>query len=78
MKPSITRLVYYFAYGTPGGEYPQGEERAAIITEVNEDGTVGLCVLNPSGFFFNRNVRQATRPNEPGTWDFTPFQKGGA
>lgn len=28
------RVVYYVAFGTPGGEYPAGAERAAIVTEV--------------------------------------------
>jgi hypothetical protein len=60
LKPSIGRTVHYVSFGTPGGEYSR-ECRAAIITEVNHlgDGTVGsvgLCVLNPTGQFFNRAV----------------------
>jgi hypothetical protein len=59
MKPTVGRIVHYVAYGTPGGEYPS-TCRAAIITEVdepeNEYSTVGLCVLNPTGMFFNQNV----------------------
>jgi hypothetical protein len=63
MKPSVGRIVHYVSYGTPGGEY-KSECRAAIITEVpellsegpNGDNTVGLCVLNPAGQFFNREV----------------------
>jgi hypothetical protein len=41
-KPSVGRIVYYVSYGTPGGEYSR-ECR-------------GLCVLNPTGQFFNRHV----------------------
>ena len=66
MKPSVGRIVHYVSYGTPGGEYGS-ECRAAVVTEVGEvwvpdgqrvpDGTpVGLCVLNPTGQFFNRGV----------------------
>jgi hypothetical protein len=59
VKPSIGRVVHYVAYGTPGGEYPS-TCRAAIIPEVEEpdnaESAVGLCVLNPTGMFFNRLV----------------------
>jgi hypothetical protein len=52
-------MVHYVSYGTPGGEYGR-ECRAAVITEVGQvpgDSTaVGLCVLNPTGQFFNRGV----------------------
>jgi hypothetical protein len=58
-KPSVGRIVHYVSYGTPGGEYTQ-ECRAAIVTEVPPDAdglqTLGLCVLNPTGQFFNRAV----------------------
>jgi hypothetical protein len=63
-RPSVGRIVHYVSYGTPGGEYTS-ECRAAIVTEVDEyqpspDGSfighVGLCVLNPTGQFFNRSV----------------------
>jgi hypothetical protein len=69
VKPSIGRIVHYVSYGTPGGEY-RGECRAAVITEVGERAispitgdevdawVVGLCVLNPTGQFFNRGVVQ--------------------
>jgi len=56
-RPSVGRIVHYVSYGTPGGEYTS-QCRAAIVTEVvpNEpDGVeiVSLCVLNPTGIFFN-------------------------
>lgn len=70
-QPSVGRVVHYTSFGTPGGEYGK-ECRAAIVTEVGEvevdeqnpagDGVhrqmVGLCVLNPTGLFFNRGVLQ--------------------
>jgi hypothetical protein len=58
VKPSVGRIVHYVSHGTPGGEYGK-ECRAAIVTEVNSadnEAPVGLCVLNPTGQFFNRNV----------------------
>ena len=76
--PSVGRVVHYVAYGTPGGEYPAGAHRAAVITEVyatptpsNLDGVstnVGLCVLNPAGMLFHRQVSQDITGKTPGTW----------
>jgi hypothetical protein len=57
--PAIGEIVHYRSYGTPGGEYG-AECRAAIVTEHTGDpdhpDQVGLCVLNPTGQFFNRAV----------------------
>ena len=63
--PSVGRIVHYTSYGTPGGEY-RSECRAAVVTAVDEYqatgddgqfvGHVDLCVLNPTGMFFNRGV----------------------
>jgi hypothetical protein len=62
VTPSVGRTVHYVSFGTPGGEY-KSECRAAIITEVpallaeyTDEPPVSLCVLNPSGMFFNRSV----------------------
>ncbi|MFD3594292.1 hypothetical protein ACFWU5_16325 [Nocardia sp. NPDC058640] len=69
--PSVGRIVHYQSYGTPGGEYLP-EPRAAVITELSgPDGTVGLCVLNPTGMFFNENVKFAETPT-PGHWNWPP------
>jgi hypothetical protein len=43
-RPSVGRIVHYVAYGTPGGEFPAGICRAAIITEVYDKGN-----MPPSG-----------------------------
>lgn len=61
--PSVNRMVHYVSYGTPGGEY-KSQCRAAVVTEVpyEGDGTdrhgnmVHLCILNPTGMFFNLDV----------------------
>jgi hypothetical protein len=70
VKPSVGRIAHYVSYGTPGGEYIS-ECRAAIITEVvpiarvpGADIGVSLCVLNPAGQFFNRNVAYDEGPAE--------------
>jgi hypothetical protein len=53
--PSVGRMVHYTSYGTPKGEY-DSVCRAAVITEVEAAEVVGLCVLNPTGQFFNQHV----------------------
>jgi len=67
MQPSIGRIVHYVSYGTPGGEYTS-ECRAAVVTEVAGEDIVGLCVLNPTGQFFNRNVQHDESDRLGGTW----------
>jgi hypothetical protein len=58
-QPTVGSAVHYVSHGTPGGEYGK-ECRAAIVTEVSPESkgegqeAVGLAVLNPTGFFFNR------------------------
>lgn len=75
-RPAVGRIVHYVAYGTPGGEFPAGICRAAIITEVTgrdvvlgtlDPNVVALCVLNPSGQFFNQGVRYDAG-HKPGSW----------
>jgi hypothetical protein len=70
-QPSIGRIVHYVSYGTPGGEYTS-RCRAAVVTDVR-NGKIDLCVLNPTGLFFNRDVRHAdlvpnTAMHPGGTW----------
>lgn len=70
-KPSVGRIVHYQAFGTPGGEFPS-VARAAIVAEVHggDDQEVTVCVLNPSGLFFNR-VKYSAEP-KPGCWNWPP------
>ncbi|GLW91788.1 hypothetical protein [Actinokineospora globicatena] len=74
-KPSVGRIVHYVSHGTPprpdGTQAYTAQCRAAIVTQVNEDGTVGLCVLNPTGMFFYESVGQASGDSLEllgGTW----------
>lgn len=83
MTPSVGRIVHYQSYGTPGGEYLP-EPRAAVITAVPEYSSEGpnaggegyvpgvsLCVLNPTGLFFNEFVKYSETP-KPGHWSWPP------
>jgi hypothetical protein len=78
VKPSVGRIVHYVSYGTPGGEFTS-ECRAAIVTAVddyqeakpgdeNHIGAVDLCVLNPTGMFFNRGLLNDEEGKAGGTW----------
>lgn len=62
-KPSIGRVVHYISYGTPNGEH-KPEHRAAVITGVRSGGTVDLCVLNPTGLYFNQKVKKGEREGQ--------------
>lgn len=74
-KLSVGRSVHYVSYGTPNGEY-QPEHRAATITAVIEkddngkplNGVVSLCIMNPTGLFFNETVFQDEANKKGGTW----------
>ncbi|QYW07653.1 hypothetical protein SEA_QUINCYROSE_4 [Mycobacterium phage QuincyRose] len=74
MIPTVGRIVHYQSYGTPGGEYLP-EPRAAIVTAVQPVGddnrvpNVSLCVLNPTGMFFNTDVPFSYVP-KPGCWNW--------
>jgi hypothetical protein len=65
--PTVGRIVHYVAYGTPGGEY-KPEHRAAIVTYCDDPAgqIVSLCVLNPTGVFFNTDVQMDGRPSPVG------------
>lgn len=74
-NPSIGRVVHYVAFGTPGGEYPVGAHRAAIVTQVHprESDVVGLCILNPTGMFFTPEVKFDASGRVPGTWHWPEY-----
>lgn len=74
--PRVGDTVHYVSYGTPGGEYPS-TCRAAIVTEVGADLVLGLAVLNPEGFFFNRGVKFNDGSEVPGAPDCPNVQQHG-
>lgn len=71
----VGQIVHYIAYGTPGNEFQPGAHRAAVVTALDNVGIgifaerpeVSLCVLNPSGIFFDREVPYDSKAG-PGTW----------
>lgn len=71
-KPTIGRIVHYQAHGSPDGTH-KSLARAAVITEVFSDECVSLCVLNPTGMYFNTSVQldEAVVPRG-GTWHWPP------
>lgn len=82
MKPSVGRIAHYVSHGTPlrgdGTQAFASVCRAAVIAEVIDIGgpyentedlprdPVVLCVLNPSGMFFNEAHHDEDQA--PGTW----------
>jgi hypothetical protein len=66
MNPTVGRTVHYVSHGTPllpdGTQAYTAQCRAAIVTAVEDPagdaggGIVSLCVLNPTGLFFNEHI----------------------
>ena len=54
IKPSVGRVVHYVSHGTPvqpgGSQAFKSQCRAAIVAQIEP---IVLCVLNPTGLFFN-------------------------
>jgi len=63
-KPSVGRIVHYRNFGTPG----ELVCRAAVVTTVDVDGTVGLAVLQPVGASFSVGHEQDETSKAYGTW----------
>ncbi len=70
MKLYVGKMVWYTSYGTPKGEYTS-EVRAAVVTAIHANYVVDICVLNPTGQFFNTNVQHSVDP-KPGHWSYIP------
>lgn len=77
MRPRVGDDVHYVSYGTPAGEYTS-QCRAAKVTgmptvdlpAITADGAatqLDLCVMNPTGLFFNRSPQSETE-FRGGTW----------
>lgn len=72
----VGQTVHYVTYGTPKGEFPALVHRAAIVTDIGpradgaEHPNVSLCVLNPTGLFFNVNLPYDKTGSAGGTWHF--------
>ena len=56
-QPSVGRIVHYTNLGDKDGKYPP-QTLAALITAVNDDGSVALKVFYPTGMFDMPSVEQ--------------------
>lgn len=66
MKASIGRIVHYQSYNEKGScAY------AAIISQVNPDGTVELATLGPNSLYFQHSVPFSEEPT-PSHWSWPP------
>jgi hypothetical protein len=79
--PSIGRIVHYVSYGSPvqpdGSQVFKSECRAAIVTAIangeqmgqsKDEDCLSLCVLNPTGQFFNEHICHDEQNKRGGTW----------
>lgn len=80
-RPLVGDSVHYVSYGSADGRY-ESTCRAAVVTELHltyKDPTSrGLCVMNPTGVFFDRDCRQSEDKHTGGTWHWpcvTPESK---
>lgn len=79
--PTIGRVVHYVARGSLDGKFLP-VPRMAHVTEVAdveaddpEHPTVGLCIVNPTGVFFQSLSDGGCRydaDGAPGTWHWPP------
>ncbi len=74
--PTVNRSVHYQAHGSPNGQH-KSVPRAAIVTAIPEDQPdggliVSLCVLNPTGQYFNERVPYSDEP-KAGHWSWPPL-----
>lgn len=71
-KPIIGQSVHYTDYGKKGEKYPP-DHQAAIITGVNDDGTVALQVFYKAGGLFDVSHCEQSETYQNGTWTWPPF-----
>lgn len=66
MEPTVGRIVHFQSYNEKG-ECAYG----AIITQVNEDGTVELATFGRNSLYFQHSVPQSEEPKES-HWNWPP------
>lgn len=70
MKPTVGRIVHYTNLGDKDGKYPP-EQQAALITGLNQDGTVSLKVFYRTGIF-DMPSAPFSETYERGHWSWPP------
>lgn len=68
LVPRLGTIQHYVSYGAVGNKNYVSTCRAAVVTETDPDTplSVGLCVLNPTGAFFNQRVQYDSGGETPG------------
>jgi len=72
--PTVGRVVYFNTRGSNDGVYPS-RPLAAIITRVYDEDTISVIAFREAG---SNNEIKITRGENPGQWDWMPFQKASA
>jgi len=70
IQPTVGRVVHYVNLGDKDGKYPP-QTIAAMVTKVNEDGTVALKAFYPTGIFDMPAVPFSEEPAR-GHWSWPP------
>ena len=68
---TVGRMVHFKTRGSADGVYPP-TVFAAIVTDAHNGITVDLVTFGPGGMRFELNVAKGQNPGE---WDWMPFQK---
>lgn len=71
IKPTVGRIVYFKTRGSADGVFPP-RDFAAIVTKVSSDTIISLASFGETGMRFEIDVEQG---QNPGQWDWMPFQK---
>ena len=71
LVPTVGRMVYFKTRGSLDGVFPP-RDFAAIVTRVYEDGDISVMSIGEAGVRFEVKIKQG---QEPGQWDWMPFQK---
>ena len=65
-EAAVGRIVHFQSYNEKGEcAYP------AMITQVNDDGTVELTTFGPNSVYFQHSVKKAEVPTS-GHWNWPP------
>jgi hypothetical protein len=68
MKPTVGRIVHFHPpFDSVANEQPK---YAAIVTQVNDDGTLELATFGPSSLYFQRSVPQLGLNSENAAWEW--------
>ena len=70
--PTVGRMVHFNTRGSNDGVFPP-RLLAAIITKVYDDETISVCAFREHGF---NNELKITRGDNPGQWNWMPYQLG--